>query len=68
MANDLSGIRMQKQIAMGGDMPSGDFGVSKLNSKDAGGPSGKTTTLKDNERGAAPPINGNQANPDHGYK
>lgn len=67
MAEDMSGIRMQKQLAMGGSLPTGDFGVEKLASVEGSvKPSG--VTLKDDERGARSPINGNQANPDHGYR
>lgn len=69
MADDLKGIRMHKQIAMGGSMPTGDFGVEKLDSKSAGGPGRKeySGTLKDDDRAARSPIDGNQANPNHGY-
>lgn len=66
---DYTGIRQRKVIAMGGTPPNGDFGVEPLTSRNAGGPDlGKTNGkyLKDDERAARPPIEGNQANPDHG--
>lgn len=67
---DLSGIKMQKQLAMGGSLPEGNFGVEPLSSHSAGGPAGNTAGghLKDDERAARSPIDGNQANPDHGWK
>lgn len=71
MADQYSGIRLQKQIAMGDTnaMSPGDFGVDSLSSHAAGGPGPKASvsgTLGDHERGAAPPVGGHQANPNHG--
>lgn len=58
---------MQKVLAMGGGLPEGDFGVEKLASRSVNGPDYSHKNLKDDERGARSPINGNQANPDHGW-
>lgn len=46
-----------------------NFGVDALSSHSAGGPGGGSAnrTLKDHERGAGPPVDHNQANPDHGF-
>lgn len=71
------GVRMQKEMAMGGDMPSGDFGVEKLDSHCKGshpdhGTNVHNKHLGDHERGAVHPIHHTgghmpaQANPDHG--
>lgn len=68
-------IRMQKNIAMGGSPPEGDFGVEKMADMCCGThPDQKSDVhskkLADGERG--PPINhtkgklGSQSNPDHG--
>lgn len=69
MANDNpEGLSLRKRLAQGVDLPSGDFGVDKLNSKAAGGPKSSSGTLSDSERGAGPPVGHNQANPNHGYE
>lgn len=66
-ANYNDGIPLRKSLAMGGSLPTGDFGVEKLASVEGSvKPSNKM--LGDGERAATPPINGNQANPNHGYK
>lgn len=60
-------IPQHKRLAMGEDiLDAGNFGVDSLASKAAGGPRPGTGDMPDKARGAAPPINGNQANPDHG--
>lgn len=53
-------------MAMGDNvLDEGDFGVDKLSSHNAGGPSGSDSAMiKDKHRNS--PIDGNQANPDHG--
>lgn len=68
MADDTEGLRLHQRLAQGLPLPEGDFGVENLTSKNAGGPVHGGKTLKDHERAAGKPINGNQANPDHGYK
>lgn len=68
MANGL--VSLHKVMAMGDGYPSSDnsFGCESLSSKSAGGPvAPKKGYLKDDERTARSPIDGNQANPDHGY-
>ena len=63
-------IPLHKLIARGEGYPGADdnFGCDSLASKAAGGPvAPKKGYLKDDERGARSPIDGNQANPDHGY-
>lgn len=60
-------VSPRKALGMGGSMPSGDYGVESLASKAVNGSAGSGNGyLKDHERGASPPIGGNQANPDHG--
>lgn len=62
------GIKLHKQLAMGREgLPDTDFGVEKFGSKTVNGPGPKAGYLKDSERAARPPIDGNQANPDHGW-
>jgi len=59
-------VSPRKALAMGGSMPTGDYGVEQLASKAVNGPSGVGNGhLKDHERTAGPPIGGNQANPKH---
>ncbi len=66
MAIDHKYVSPRKAMAMGGSMPSGDYGVESLASKAAGGPTTQGNGyLKDHERTAGPPIGGNQANPKH---
>lgn len=60
------GYTGRKRLAMGKALPSGDFGVASLSSKCAGGQDTQDAHLADHERGAGKPINGNQANPNHG--
>lgn len=71
MAENYEGIRLQKRIAMGDTtaLDAGNFGVDSLDSHSAGGPiKGKTEgTLDDKSRGAGKPVDGHQANPDHGF-
>lgn len=71
MAEKYDGIRLQKQIAMGDTkaMDVGNFGVDSLDSHSAGGPvkGGSNKTLGDGERAARGPVDGHQANPNHGY-
>jgi hypothetical protein len=69
-------IRMQKNLAIGGDMPSGNFGVepiAKVRDGGAGRDGGKRSRYLDvNERGAGKPVKltrgrlPSQAEPDHG--
>lgn len=67
MGNEYSGIPQHKRMAMGENvMDAGDFGVDKLASAKVNGPANRM--LKDSERGAGPPLEGNQRNPDHGWK
>lgn len=58
-------ISPRKRLAMGESIGT-DFGVDNLNSPAAGGPAQGGKYLGDHERAARPPIDGNQANPDHG--
>lgn len=63
-------IPLSTLLAMGEGYPGEDnnFGCESLASKSAGGPvAPKKGYLKDDERTARSPIDGNQANPDHGY-
>ncbi len=67
MAINEKFISPRKRLAMGGTMPDGDFGVDSLASRVAGGPTSQGSGyLKDDERGAGPPLGGNQRQPDHG--
>lgn len=68
-------VRMQKSIAMGDDLPTGNFGVDSLESiSTAGsGPSPRQKKpLSDDKRAASSPVNHtdgrmpSQAEPDHG--
>ena len=61
-------LKQHQLLARGEPLPSGNFEVAALSSHSAGGPKGGKSDgmLKDHQRGAAPPIGGNQANPDHG--
>lgn len=60
-------VSPRKRAAMGGNpLKPDDFGVDKLSSHAAGGPAPARGMLKDHERAASGPIDGNQANPDHG--
>jgi hypothetical protein len=61
-------VSPRKRLGMGGTMPDGDYGVESLASKAVNGPAGEEgdSYMPDHKRGAAPPIQGNQANPDHG--
>lgn len=71
MANkNAGGGRYHYQMAIDGTYPGmeNNFGCDSLASKAAGGPvAAKKGYLKDDERTARSPIDGNQANPDHGY-
>lgn len=62
------GYSLRKRLAMGKPLPEGTFGVEPLGGVqgDAHTPVAREVHLKDHERGAGPPINGNQANPNHG--
>lgn len=68
MADWKDYVSPRKREAMGGDPLKPDtFGVDQFGSSTVNGPApGKGGYLKDHERGARPPIGGNQANPDHG--
>lgn len=60
-------IPQRKRLAMGRGLLEGDFGVEKFGSSAVNGPAAaKSKYLGDHERGARPPIDGSQANPDHG--
>lgn len=72
---NTEGVRMQKNMAMGGDMPSGDFGVEKMDHCDGGDHPDRHMSHKpmhDDERGAPGPVHHSkghmpaQANPRHG--
>jgi len=66
MTDNYDGFTLRKRLGMGYPLPEGNFGVESL--KSVQGEVGTGKTLKDGERGAGPPIDGNQANPSHGYK
>lgn len=63
-------VSPRKRLAMGDKdaLAVGDYGVTHLSSHSAGGPNGEEGSdyMPDSRRGAPPPIQGNQANADHG--
>jgi hypothetical protein len=70
MAKNKDATRLHYDYAITGHYAGQDnnFGCDSLASKAAGGPvAPKKGYLKDDERTARSPIDGNQANPDHGY-
>lgn len=60
-------LKQHQMLARGEGLMSGSFDVDPLSSHAAGGPAPTGSgTLPDHQRGAKPPIGGNQAQPDHG--
>lgn len=69
MADYNDGFPLRKQIALGRTDLNQDYGVAKFDSNAVnGGPKASANKmLADHERAARGPIDGNQANPDHGF-
>jgi hypothetical protein len=61
-------LKQHQRIARGDPDPfdTSGFGVESFASMNGGGGNTSKRTLRDHERGAKPPIGGNQSNPDHG--
>lgn len=64
----MDGVRMQKSIAMGGQPPSGNFGVEDMQSKAIPHPDRKRKTkqLADSERAQPPAGHGGPGRPAEG--